>query len=71
MCRSIKTLRNPDQPATSDEVTAAARQFVRKLSGYRAPSAANREVFDQAVVEIATASQRLLDGLVVGVRRAG
>jgi hypothetical protein len=70
MCRSIKTLRNLEQPASEDEVTAAALQFVRKLSGYRAPSAANRQVFEQAVSEIAMASQRLLDGLVVGARRA-
>jgi hypothetical protein len=70
MCRSIKTLRNAEPPATEDEVTAAALQFVRKLSGYRVPSAANRQVFDQAVADIASASQRLLDGLVVGVRRA-
>jgi hypothetical protein len=63
MCRSIKTLRGADPPATGDDVHAAALQFVRKLSGYRAPSAANRETFDAAVDEVATAAARLLDGL--------
>jgi hypothetical protein len=70
MCRSIKTLRKPEEPATDEEVAAAALQFVRKLSGYRAPSAANREVFDQAVTEVTLASRRLLDGLVVGHRHS-
>jgi hypothetical protein len=63
MCRSIKTLRGAEPPATAAEVEAAALQFVRKLSGYRSPSAANREVFDGAVEEIAGAAGRLLDGL--------
>ena len=63
MCRSIKTLRRPDEPATSDEVQAAALQFVRKVSGYRHPSRANAEAFDAAVDEIAGASQRLLERL--------
>ena len=63
MCRSIKTLRGAEPPATQAEVEAAALQFVRKLSGYRSPSAANREVFDSAVEEIAGAAGRLLDGL--------
>ena len=61
MCRSIKTLRRPGEPATEDEVRAAALQFVRKVSGYRAPSRANAEAFDGAVDEIATAARRLLD----------
>ena len=65
MCRSIKTLRSLDEPATSEEVEAAALQFVRKISGYRAPSKANREVFDAAVADIAAVSQHLLDHLVV------
>lgn len=68
MCRSIKTLRRADEPATDDEVRAAALQFVRKLSGYRAPAARNAAVFDTAVEEIAEASRRLLDGLLVGAR---
>jgi hypothetical protein len=63
MCRSIKTLRRPDEPATTDEVEAAALQFVRKVSGYRVPSRANAEAFDAAVAEIAAASQRLLDSV--------
>jgi hypothetical protein len=63
MCRSIKTLRRADEPATDDEVRAAALQFVRKVSGFRAPSQRNAEAFDAAVDEIATASQRLLDAM--------
>ena len=63
MCRSIKTLRGAEPPASEDDVRAAALQFVRKLSGYRAPSNANREVFDNAVEEVADAAARLLDGL--------
>jgi len=65
MCRSIKTLRGSIEPVTDDDVHAAALQFVRKLSGYRKPSRANEEVFEAAVDEIASATQRLLDGLVV------
>jgi hypothetical protein len=60
MCRSIVTLRGED-PATDDEVAAAALQFVRKVSGARAPSAANREIFERAVHEIAHATRHLLD----------
>ncbi len=63
MCRSIKTLRSAETPASSDEVRAAALQFVRKVSGYRQPSMRNREAFEAAVAEIATSSQRLLDAL--------
>ncbi|MER7520747.1 DUF2277 domain-containing protein [Streptomyces sp. NPDC126499] len=65
MCRSIKTLRPPALPheATEDDVRAAALQFVRKVSGFRAPAAHNREVFDRAVDEIAEATARLLDDL--------
>ena len=63
MCRSIKTLRSQDPPATEDDINAAALQFVRKISGYRAPSRANREAFDQAVEEVAAASERLLTTL--------
>jgi hypothetical protein len=65
MCRSIKQLRNPAQPPTDAEIEAAALQFVRKVSGYRAPSAANQPAFDAAVAEIAEATQRLLNNLVV------
>lgn len=67
MCRSIKTLRRLEPPASEEDVRAAALQFVRKISGYRAPSQANQSVFDEAVDEIAEASRRLLDGLVVPV----
>ena len=63
MCRSIKTLRRPDEPATEEEVRAAALQYVRKVSGYRQPSRANAEAFDVAVGEIAAASRRLLDAV--------
>jgi hypothetical protein len=63
MCRSIKTLRSSSQPASSDEVRAAALQFVRKVSGYRVPSRANSEIFEATVDEIAAASQRMLDSL--------
>ena len=71
MCRSIKTLRRTDEPATPDEIEAAALQFVRKVSGYRHPSRANTEAFDLAVHEIAQASRRLLEsvGTVEPLRR--
>lgn len=63
MCRNIKTLFNFDPPATDDEIRDAALQFVRKLSGFNAPSKANREAFDAAVDEVATAARRLFDSL--------
>lgn len=63
MCRSIHILRGPDGPAEDEEVRAAALQFVRKVSGYRAPSRANAEAFDAAVAAIAEASRELLDQL--------
>lgn len=63
MCRSIKTLRRPDEPATEDEIRAAARQYVRKVSGYREPSKKNAEAFEAAVDEIAQASRALLDAV--------
>ena len=63
MCRSIKQLRQPDQPATEAEIKAAALQFVRKISGYRAPSRSNQAVFEQAVAEVAEATQKLLEQL--------
>lgn len=64
MCRSIVRLR-AEEPATDLEVEAAALQFVRKVSGTRAPSRANEEAFQQAVGEIARATQRLLDDWVL------
>ncbi|CAD5943891.1 MULTISPECIES: DUF2277 domain-containing protein [Streptomyces] len=65
MCRSIKTLRPPALPeeATEEDMRAAALQYVRKVSGFRAPAAHNREVFDRAVDEITEATMKLLDGL--------
>jgi len=63
MCRSIKTLRRAEEPATTDEVRAAALQFVRKVSGYRVPSQRNAPAFEAAVADIAEASRRLLDSL--------
>ena len=62
MCRSIKTLRVPD-PVSDDEVRAAALQFVRKVSGFRVPSAANRDAFDAAVDEVTASTRELLDKL--------
>lgn len=59
MCRSIKTLRTQEE-VTPDEVRAAALQFVRKISGFRQPSRANQEAFEQAVDEITATSDRLL-----------
>ena len=61
MCRSIKVLRRAEQPATPDEVSQAALQFVRKISGYHKPSRANQDAFEKAVREIAEVSQRLLE----------
>jgi hypothetical protein len=66
MCRSIQQLRGAEPPATDEEVRDAARQYVRKISGYREPSTANREVFETAVERIADETRRLLDDLVVG-----
>ena len=60
MCRSIKTLRRPAEPATDEEIQAAARQYVRKISGYRVPSRANELAFEQAVAEVARVTQALL-----------
>ena len=67
MCRSIKTLRRPGEAATTGELEAAARQYVRKLSGYREPSARNREAFDAAIADIAAASRRLVEAVGVAV----
>jgi hypothetical protein len=63
MCRNIRTLFNFSPPATNEEVRAASLQFVRKLSGFTAPSKANTEAFTRAIDEIAEAAQRLLDNL--------
>ena len=64
MCRSIKTLRPPyAEQVTDDDIRAAALQYVRKISGFRAPAAHNAAAFDQAVDEVAAATARLLDAL--------
>ena len=63
MCRNIRQLHNFEPPATTDEVTAAALQYVRKVSGSTKPSQANQEAFDRAVAEVAHATQHLLDAL--------
>lgn len=63
MCRSIKTLRQPDASAADEDVRAAALQYVRKISGYRKPSRANEQAFHRAVDDIAAASRLLLDSL--------
>lgn len=63
MCRSITTLRGLEPAATPEEVEAAARQFVRKLSGIRHPSAATEEPFERAIGEIAAIAGRMLDEL--------
>lgn len=65
MCRSIKTLRTGAVPASEEEIRAAALQFVRKISGFRAPAAHNAETFESAVDEIAQASEKLLGSLKV------
>ena len=67
MCRSIKTLRRADEAATTGELEAAARQYVRKISGYQKPSVRNAEAFDGAIAEIAAATNRLLETLGVEV----
>jgi hypothetical protein len=64
VCRNIKTLYNFAPPATEEEVRAAALQYVRKVSGFTSPSAANREAFDRAVDEVARVSEKLLGALV-------
>jgi len=69
MCRSIKTLRRPEPPVTDEEITAAALQFVRKVSGFRKPSKTNQVAFDQSVDSIAERVKELLDAL--GAPRVG
>jgi hypothetical protein len=61
MCRSIKVLRRPDEAATRQEISAAALQFVRKVSGFRQPSRANQPAFDAAILEISDSVERLLE----------
>lgn len=71
MCRSIRTLRPPVvQDVTTGDVEAAARQYVRKLTGFREPSDDNRAAFDAAIREIASVTERLLEDLTVRGRPA-
>ncbi|HEX2807650.1 MAG TPA: DUF2277 domain-containing protein [Kineosporiaceae bacterium] len=64
MCRNIRTLHNFSPPASNEEVLAAATQYVRKVAGTSKPAQDNAAAFDQAVREVAVATQRLLDGLI-------
>jgi hypothetical protein len=64
MCRNIKTLFNFAPPATDEEIRAASLQFVRKLSGFTAPSKANEAAFHRAVGEVSVVARRLVDSLV-------
>ena len=63
MCRNIKTLFNFDPPATDEEIRAASLQFVRKLSGFNAPSKANEAAFNRAIDDVAKIARRLIDSL--------
>jgi len=63
MCRNIKTLFNFDPPATDEEIRAASLQFVRKLSGFNAPSKVNEAAFDRAIADVAKVARRLIDSL--------
>ncbi len=63
MCRSIRVLYNFDPPTTTEEISAAARQFVRKVSGLPRPSTADAEAFERAVLEISSSTERLLSAL--------
>jgi hypothetical protein len=71
MCRSIKQLRNAQQSASELEITEAALQYVRKISGYRKPSRANSAVFEAAVRDIAATTHRLLQELDLGNQAHG
>ena len=63
MCRNIRTLFNFDPPATDEEVRAASLQFVRKLSGFTAPSKANEAAFTRAIDEVSAVARELIDSL--------
>ena len=63
MCRSIKPLRMPDRRATETEISEAALQYIRKVSGYRKPSHANQAAFEAAVAEVAAATRKMLETL--------
>jgi hypothetical protein len=66
MCRNIRTLFNFEPPATEEEIRASSLQFVRKLSGFNAPSKANEAAFDRAVEEVSATARRLLKSLETG-----
>jgi hypothetical protein len=66
MCRSIRTLHNFTPPVTDDEIRAAARQFVRKVSGFTQPSQANARAFEEGIEEVTAATRRLIGRLVSG-----
>ena len=68
MCRSIKTLRQSDVPATDDEIRAAALQYVRKISGFRHPTKRHEAAFEGAVDEVTQASRRLLEAVTATLR---
>ena len=63
MCRSIKRLRGPEGIAEDDEIRDASLQYVRKVSGFRAPSRRNQEAFEEAVEQVAEVTRRLLDSV--------
>ena len=71
MCRSIKTLRHADVVATDDEIRAAARQFVRKVSGFTKPSSRHEAAFEVVIDEISVASHRLLETIAGNLAGAG
>jgi hypothetical protein len=66
MCRSIKTLRSPEFRASDEEISAAALQYVRKVSGYRKPSRRNEAAFQAGVQEVAAATRKMLESLSSG-----
>lgn len=68
MCRSIKTLRKREVVATDEEIQAAARQFVRKITGMREPTARHADAFETAVDEVTRASRRALDRISSGLK---
>ena len=70
MCRSIKRLREGTTPASDDEIREAARQYVRKVSGFGKPTAKHQEAFDAAVEEIAASSRRLLEQVTATLSKA-
>jgi hypothetical protein len=65
MCRNIKKLRYPDRPPTDEELELAALQYVRKVTGYRKPSQVNEKAFDAAIADIAAATRKLFDELII------